>query len=147
MEAVPAPHRQLPLEAAGLGQLQLAVDLDRMMDAGQHRQPHARQAQDAIAEALVVVDDVEVVGPPRQQATHAQAEGERLGEAGRAHDAELQGVDPVAVLPEAGKAEGILIPVEVEAGDPDQLDTRVELRVGLAAEDRDPVANSGEGSA
>jgi len=147
VEAVPAMYRELALESPGLGQFQLAVDLDGMVDAGQHRQAHARQRQHAIAEALVVVDDVKIAGAISKEPGNPETERERLGEAGGAHDAELQRVDPIAVLPEARETEGILVAEQVKAGNPDQLDTGVELRVGLAGEDRDRMAEASQGAA
>ena len=53
---------------------------------------------------------------------------------------ELQHVDPVAELAELGRAEGVVVAVQVEArhlGEDDLLP--VEVRVGLAGEDLDRV--------
>ena len=60
---------------------------------GHHREAVVDQAEDAVGQALVVVDDVEVAAPVAQQLADAHAEGERLGEAGRAHERELGHVD------------------------------------------------------
>ncbi len=51
------------------------------------------------AEALVVVDEVEVVAPVGEEVPGPEAERVRLGEARRAHDRELLQVDPVPELP------------------------------------------------
>jgi len=48
---------------------------------------------DAVAQALVVVHQVELVATGGQHPAGAQAERPRLGEARRAHDPELEGGD------------------------------------------------------
>ena len=72
--------------------------------------------EQSVAERLVVVDDVELAAPGAQMAAGAQGEGQRLGEPAGPHRADLQGVDPVAVLAAPGGAEGVGLAVEVEAG-------------------------------
>ena len=59
---------RLPDGLGGVGQLDPAVDGDRVVDGGQHRAGRAgHDAEQAGAEALVVVDDVEVVAPGGQR--------------------------------------------------------------------------------
>ena len=87
-----------------------------MVDGGDQRGADAVQAEQAVAEGLVVVDDVELAAAGGQMAAGAQGEGQRLGEAAGPHRGDLQGVDPVAVLAAPRGAEGVGLPVEVEAG-------------------------------
>ena len=71
-EAVPAAaHDPLP-EVAGVGQLQLAVDDDGVVDGGDQRRAGTLQVEQAVAQALVVVDDVEVLPARAQQARGAR---------------------------------------------------------------------------
>ena len=58
-EPLPAGAGVLPLEAP--------VDRDGVMDGGQDRQPVPLHAQQAVAQALVVVDDVEAPGGRRRK--------------------------------------------------------------------------------
>ena len=111
-ERVPAPQRQPP-GAGRMRQLQLAVDVDRVVDRGQDRQALAPDAEDAVREALVVVDHVELGPPAAQLAPGAEAERQGLGEAADAHRAQLQQVHGRAGR--AGGAERRLRPVQVEA--------------------------------
>ena len=71
---------------------QLAVDGDRVVQGRQQRPPVLDHAEHAGAEALVVVDHVEVAAALRQQQAHPPGEGQGLPESGRAHDAELHPV-------------------------------------------------------
>ena len=66
------------------GEVDAAVEGDRVVDASSTSgRPGALDVEHAVAERLVVVDDVEVAGALAQQPGRAQAEGPRLGEAGR----------------------------------------------------------------
>src|SRR3954469_18844722 len=139
-EAVPAPLAEPLLQALGRLQLDAPVDADRVVDARHQRQAEARDAEVAVAEHLVVVHDVVGVTAPAQLTQDAEAEGQRLGEAARAHVGELQHVDPVAVLAESRRPERVLVGVQVKARDLAQRDlVAVELGVGLAGEDVDVV--------
>ena len=139
-EGVPAGLRHaLPL---GLGVLHLeaAVDGDRVVDRGQHRQAHALHGQQAVAEALVVLHQVEVVDPAPQVLGGPHAEGQRLGEGA---DREGGDLDPVAErleLPEARHPHREVVVVDVEAGQLEERHPLVEDRVRLAAQDLDVVA-------
>ena len=92
-EPVPAPERQTPLPPVGVRQVQLPVDGDGMVDRRQHRPAVVHHAEDARAEALVVVDEIEIPEAAGEQAARPQAEGQRLGKARRAHEGELEDVD------------------------------------------------------
>ena len=107
-------------------------------------QPGPDQPQQPPAEGLVVVDDVELRGAGEQVPGRPQAEGQRLGEAGGAHRRPLGDVDPVAELRGPGRAERVGLAVEVQARQPGQRHTGVELGIGLAAEHLDPVAELGQ---
>ena len=63
--------------------------------------PSLAQAEQAVAEHLVVVHHVEVAAARAQLAQRPQAEGERLGERAGPHRRDLEHVDPVAVLAQA----------------------------------------------
>ena len=143
-EAVPAPEGDLTNRGARLVELETAVDGDGMVQGGNHREAVPGQAQDAAAQALVVVDDVEVLAPRAEHPPGPQAEREGLGETGCAHEGELEGVDTVAELTHMGDPEGVVGPVQVEAGDLHQGNAVGEKGVGLAAEDHDAVAELGE---
>ena len=100
--------------------------------------------EQAGAEALVVVHDVEVGAAVLQEPADAQAERVRLGEPGTAHDPELAEVDRRLDLPGPRRPERVRFGVEVEAGDLHQLPRVVELGVGLPGEHRDLVAQVGQ---
>lgn len=144
-EGVPAAYRVPALPALGRVQLQLPVHGDGVVDGGDQRS--ADVAEEAVAEGLVVVDDVEVAAPGPQHPAGAQREGERLGEAAGPHRAHFQGVDPVPVLAAAGGAEGVGLAVEVEArqlGQGERGVALVEHGVGLGADDLDAVSEAGQ---
>src|SRR5690606_3545605 len=71
-------------------------------------------------------------------------------EAAGPHGGDLEGIDPVAVLAPAGGAEGVGLPVQVEAGQLGQgrpvpvRSEDVEDGVGLGADHLDPVPEPGE---
>jgi hypothetical protein len=70
-----------------------AVLGDRVVDGRDDREAGALQREQAGAEGLVVVDDVEVALPTAQDLRDAQAERQRLRERRRAHERELEHVD------------------------------------------------------
>lgn len=147
-EGVPAPHRHPPAPSVRRVQLQLAVHGDGVVDGGD--EGRADVAQQAVSQGLVVVHDVEVAAAGAQQAAGAQREGQRLGEAAGPHRPHFQGVDPVAVLVASGRAEGVGLAVEVEAGELGEgqpagvLRALVEDGVGLGSDDLDAVAEAGQ---
>ena len=116
-----------------------AVEGDRVVHGGDQRQPQLLDVEHAVAEHLVVVDDVEVVDPRPQQPRDPGAERLGLGEPGRAHGEELLDVHQVAELPQPRHPERVGLAVEVQARHLRQPDARVELRVGLAGEHLDLV--------
>ena len=89
--------------------------------------PSVDHAEHAGAEALVVVDDVELVAALGQQPAGPQREGQRLAEAGRAHDAELEPVLPRGELARVRDPERVGVAVEVEPGHGGEADALVEL--------------------
>ena len=90
------------------------------MDGGDQREAVPGQAEQAVAEGLVVVHHVVAALVAGQVLTGAQREGERLGEAAGAHGGELQHVHRPAELAAGGRAEGVLGAVEVQTGQLDQ---------------------------
>ncbi len=143
-EAVPPAQRQPPAEVVGVAQIELAVDGDRMVDRRDERPTVAHHPEQAGAERLIVVDEVEVRPPAGEQSPRPQAERERLGEAGRAHDGELGGVDEGMELVRPRHPERVRFPVEVEARHRNETHPLVEHRVGLPGEHRDVMAEGGE---
>src|ERR1700734_931259 len=93
-ERVPAPLAA-PGPAVGGRQLDPPVHADRVVDAGHQGQAEPGQAEQAVGQHLVVVDQVEVACPGAQRAQRPEAERERLGEGAGLHRAELQHVHPV----------------------------------------------------
>ena len=131
-EPVPAAQREPAAEAGRVRDVELAVDGDRVVDRRGDRPAVLHHPEHARAEALVVVDEVEVVATVPQDASGALAERPRLGEAGHAHDAELTHVDGVAgtharAAPGTGRAGG-----RGRARHLDELGGVVELRPRLA---------------
>ena len=104
------------------------------------------EAEQARAEGLVVVHDVEPAPPSPPAPAGPEAERAGLGEPARHHGPHLDQVDPVPELAGPGQAEGVGFPVQVEAGDLDQPDpgVLVQDRPGLAREDGDVVALAGQ---
>ena len=115
-KAEPTPGREALPGIRGVGQGELAVHGDRMVQGGQQRPAVVDHAQHPGAQALVVVDDVEVAAPARQQRPRPLGEGQRLPEPGGAHDAELDPVLAGRELPRVGHPEGVGIAVEIEPG-------------------------------
>ena len=143
-ERVPTAQRG-PLPRRGrVLHVEVAVDGDRVVQGGDDRPTVVHHPEQPGAEALVVVDEVEVVAPLRQQVPGPEAERVRLGEARRAHDGELLEVDPVPELPRPRHPEGVARLVEVEARDLHQLGRVVELGPGLAGEHLDVVTELGD---
>ena len=122
----PAPR------ARGVRELEVAVDGDRMMQRVDERPVVAHETEQAGAEALVVVDQVELVAAVAQALVDAAAERVRLGIPGRAHDPELLQVDRVAELVRPRHPEGVLLLVQVEATDVFERHRRVGDRPRLA---------------
>ncbi len=143
-ERVPAAQRQALVPALGVLDLEAAVDGDRVVDRAEHREPVALDGQQAVAEALVVVDEVEVAGAAVEVVPRPQGEGEGLGERAERERGDLDEVGPVLQLPQAGHPHREVVVVDVEAGQLDQRDPRVELGVGLAAQHLDVVAEVDE---
>ena len=109
------------------------------MDAGHQRQPEAPDAEQPVAEPLIVVHHVKVLGSRGQRPQHPDAERQRLGKCAAPHHGRLEYIGPVPVLTPARRAERVTVPVQVQAGDPGQLRPGVELGIGLAGENLDPV--------
>ena len=105
-----------------------------MVDGGDQGHAATGDSQHAVAEGLVVVDDVEVVEPVPERPIGAEAEGQRFGEAGGVHGRDLEQVDGVADLAGPRSAERIRLAVEVEAGQFGESDAGIEFRVGLPRE-------------
>ena len=115
-----------------------------MVDRGHQRQPVRKHPQQAIAQRLVVVDDIEVGGATPEQARRPQAEGERLGKTCRIHRRQLEHVDGVAKLAAGGGTERVRLAIQIEAWDLGQQHSRIELGIGLTGEDLDSVPEPDE---
>lgn len=126
-------------------QVEPPVDGDGVVDGGDQRGAEgAGAAEQAVAEGLVVVDDIELVAAGGEVAPGPQREGQRLGEAAGPHRADLKGVDPVPVLAALRRTERVRLAVEVQAGQLGQGHPVVDDGVGLGADDLDGVAEAGE---
>ena len=144
-EGVPAALAEPLPEGAGVGQLQAAVHGDGMMHGGQHRPAPAVQGQHPPAQALVVVDHVEVGPAGPQMAPGPQAEGQGLAEVAGGERGVLHRVGPVLPLPQPGLAHGVGLGPYVQAGQLGRLHRGVEDRVGRPAHHRHLVAVGGQG--
>ncbi len=119
-----------------------------MMHGGHHRKTHRRNVKQPKPQALVVMDDVEVVAPVGEQSGGAQAERARLGESGRPHGGQLEKIDSVADFAGARNTEGIGFPVHVQARYFAKHYPRIEhVGIGLAGEHLDVVAEFDEAAA
>ena len=127
-----------------MGQGQLPVDGDGVMEGLQQWPAVVHHSDDAVAQALVVVDEIEVVPPTGQDLAGPEAEGPRFGEAGRAHHPELQGIEAGVELAELGDPERVGLAVEVEAGNRGEANPVVHFGPRLAGEHLDGVAEGGE---
>ena len=125
-------------------QVNLPVDGDGMVDRRQHGPAVVHHAEDARAEALIVVDEIEVPEAAGEKAAGPQAERQRFGKACRAHERELEDVDRGGELAQFGHSERIRFAVQVQARHLHQLHLFGELRVRGAREDRYGVPERGE---
>src|SRR4029077_14798816 len=99
----PTPDAQTLVPVGGVGDLELAVLGDRVVE-GDDRRQQLLEAEHPVAEALVVVDEIEVADPRLELLQGAHAEGQRLAEGARDVLADLDRVGPALDLPEAGEA-------------------------------------------
>ena len=81
-ESVPAAECQPAIERRRVRQLQVTVDGDRMVQRVHERPAVANETQQPPPEALVVVDEVELVAAVAQLLVDAATERVRLGEPG-----------------------------------------------------------------
>ena len=139
-EPEPASLGEAAVGVLGVGERQHPVDGDGVVQGGEQRPAVLDHPEQARSQALVVVDDVEVAAPCRQQPPGPQREGPGLGEPGRAHDGELEQVDRRVELAGVRDPEGVGVPVQVEARDGGEAHPVVEHGPRLAGEDLDRVA-------
>ena len=132
---------------AGLGVLHLeaAVHGDGVVDGAQHRQARALHGQQAVAQALVVLHQVELAAPPAQVVPGPHGEGQGFGERAGGERGDLHPVPAVLELPHPGHPHGEVVVVDVQAGQLDQRDPGVEHGVRLAGQDLDVVAEVHQG--
>ena len=143
-EGVPAADADPLAPGRGVLHLQAPVDGDRVVERDDGRQ-EPLDGQQAVAEALVVVDEVEVLRPALQVLPGADAERQGLAEGPRRELEDLDHVAQVPDLPVGGEAAGVVVVEDVEAGELGQLHPLVEHGVGLAAEHVDVVPEVDEG--
>ena len=145
-EAVPAAQRELLVPALGGLDLEAAVDGDRVVDRAEDRDAElALDEEQPEAEALVVLDDVELALAVAEVVPRPHREGEGLGEGAADEGGDLEDVLPVLQLPDPGLPHREVVVVDVEAGELDQRDPLVEDRVRLAAQHLDVVAQVDQG--
>ena len=140
----PAALGQTPVGVLGVRQRQHPVDGDRVVQGREQGPPVLEHAEQARPQALVVVDHVELGTPGGQQSARPEGERARLGEAGAAHDGELEQVDGGVELPRVRHAKGIGVAVEVEPGHGLEPHAVVEHGPRLTGEDVDRVAERHE---
>ena len=133
-EPEPSPLGDAAVGVLGVGQREHPVHGDGVVKRGEQRPPVGHHPEQTRSQALVVVDDVEVVSPCCQQSLGAPRECPGLGEPGRAHDRELEQVDRGAELARVRHAEWVGVPVQVETGDGGETHAVVEHGPGLAGE-------------
>ena len=127
-----------------MGELEVAVHGDGVVHGGHDGPAVLHHPEQAPPEALVVVDDVEIIPALGQDLPRPQAECERLGKPGRAHQGELEDVDSTAHLAGTGDAKGVGLAVQVEAGDLHEGHAVVEVGVRGTGEDLDVMAEGGQ---
>ena len=89
-------------QPSGVLHLEPAVDGDRVVDGAEDRDAELRSmSEQAVAEALVVVDEVEVAPALAEVVPGPQREGQRLGEGAGREGGDLDEVRPVLQLPDA----------------------------------------------
>jgi hypothetical protein len=137
-EAVPAT------DAALLALLGLVLHLERTVSCDGVMQRDDRgqdllDAEDAVAQALVVVDEVELALALLEHVEDPDAEAERLAERALQVREHLGSIALALDLPVAGEAAGIVVVPEIETGQLVQRHPLVEHGVGLPAEDLDGV--------
>ena len=132
---------ELAAKARGRLEVDAAVEGDRVVHRGDHRQPELLDVEHAVAEHLVVVDDVEVVDPVARAAVPpaertSWAPGSRAVHMVRNSSTSIRSRNSRGL----GHPEGVGLAVEVQAGDLRQPDAGIELGVGLPGEHLDLVA-------
>ncbi len=143
-ERVPPADREALAPVRRVVHLQAAVLGDRVVQRDDRRD-QLLQAEDPVAEALVVVHQVELADPRPQRPQRPIAERQRLAERPgrelRQFEQVLAGLD----LPVGGEAAGVVVVEEVQARQLDERDALVEDRVRLTAQHLDVVAEVDEG--
>jgi len=115
------------------------------MVEGDHRRDQAFEFGDSPAEALVVVDDVELPNSVLQVMVHPGAEGERFRKHTGGEHGHFEQIMTGLELPEGWEPAGVVVVEQVEAREFGEGDAVVEHRIRLAAEDLDLVSEVDEG--
>ncbi len=123
--------------------LEHAVAGDRMVQ-GDDQRDLLLELGDAVAETLIVVDEVELAESCPEVVVDTCAERQRLGELAGAEHGGLEEVVPRLELPVGGETPGVVVVEQVEARQLRERDPLVEIRVRLPAEDLDRVPEVGE---
>ena len=150
-EAEPPPGGEALPGVGGVVEGQLAVDGDRVVQRGEQRPPVLDHAEHARAEALVVVDEVEVA-PARGQQPRARREYGQGSPKPAVHMTANSRASRRSVNSRGcGHPERVGVAVEVEAGHRGEAHAGVQRRARVAGEDlhrvaqRRPVPGSGGG--
>jgi hypothetical protein len=101
--------------------------------------------QQAVAEALVVVHQIELAGTPVQVLPGSETESQGLGELAGRERRHLDEVGPTLELPQARHPHREVVVVDVEAGQFDQPYPRIEDGKGLTGQNLDVVSEVDHG--
>ena len=128
-ERVPAAQRQPLVPALGVLELEPAVDGDRVVDGAEHRAARrCSMASSPYPRHWLSCTRSNSPGRAVQVPPRPQAERQRLGELAERERGDLGEVGPVLQLPQARHPHGEVVVVDVEAGQFDQRNPRIELR-------------------
>ena len=129
-ERVPAPDQQPLPPVARRFQGYTQVAGDGVVHRGHQRQAHVLDVQHAVAEALVVMDEVVLARVLAQVAHRPPPEGVGLGKAAGEFAAPLDDIAQGSQVARAQRQQAIL--EQVQAGQLDEAHPRIQVRIGGA---------------
>ncbi len=136
---IPASHLHPAEPVFRRRELRIPVHRDRVVDRGHRRIAARSDAEQAIGEALVVVDDVVSVSAPPQMAVGAESEGQGFRESSATHAQEFKLIERRGEIPDAGHLKKMFRVVEIQAGNFVESNPAIEFRIGGARKNIDFV--------